>query len=174
MSFNTVLLATMEQTADLWFKECDLKTQIENLKAERKTLDLDSDRAFELKAAIKDTHNDLDKVLIQSDKTYNQLEKIDKFSAFYSEVNEIDAFLYGTIHNLPKGVYQFYFKQHPLENDFKNSIKNWLGKRAFKFYSLDEINDKLLLILILNFRNSVYNVVFDRVNKVLQLKIVIE
>ena len=105
---------------------------------------------------------------------YNQLEKIDKFSAFYSEVNEIDAFLYGTIHNLAKGVYQFDFKQHSLENDFKNSIKNWLGKRAFKFYSLDEINDKLLLILILNFRNSAYSVVFDRVNKVLQLKIVIE
>lgn len=105
---------------------------------------------------------------------YNQLETIDKFSAFYSEVNEIDAFFYGTIHNLPKGVYQFDFKQHPLENDFKNSIKNWLGKDAFKFYSLDEINDKLLLIIILNFRNSAYSLVFDRVKKVLQLKIVIE
>ena len=44
----------------------------------------------------------------------------------------------------------------------KNKIKCWLGKKAYTFYSLGEINDKLLSTIILNFRNNPYALTFDR------------
>ena len=73
----------------------------------------------------------------------------------FSEVSEVDSFLNGILYDLPPGVYQIDFMLHPLHNNLKNKIKCWLGKKAYTFYSLGEINDKLLSTIILNFRNNI-------------------
>lgn len=108
------------------------------------------------------------------DSEYKKLENITAVYQVFSEVFEIDSFMNGTIHNLPKGVYQFIFLTHPLHNDFKNKTKNWLGKKAHKFYSLEEINNKLISVIISNFRNNPYELTFDRAHQTLSFKIVID
>ena len=107
------------------------------------------------------------------DSEYKKLENITTIYPIFSEVFEIDSFMSGAIHNLPNGVYQFNFLIHPLRYDFKNKIKNWLGKKAHTFYSLEEINNKLISVVISNFRNNPYELTFDRENQTLSFKIVI-
>ena len=111
--------------------------------------------------------------LMPIDSEYKKLEEIKNTYQVFSEVSEIDSFLNGTLNNLPQGIYQIDFMIHPLYNDLKNKIKCLIGKKAYKFYSLEEINDKLLFTIILNFRNNPYKSTFDREKETLSLKIVI-
>lgn len=54
-------------------------------------------------------------------------------------------------------------------NSLKNKIKKIIGKKALDFYSLDDVNNKLLEMLINHFRNSNYE--FNRNKKDIILKI---
>lgn len=112
--------------------------------------------------------------LIPIDSEYKKLENTIISYQVFSEVLQIDSFLNGTIFNLPKGSYQIVFLKHPLVNNLKNQIKNWLGKKAHKFYSLEEINNKLIALVISNFRNNPYELTFDRAHQTLSFKIVID
>lgn len=112
--------------------------------------------------------------LIPIDSEYKKLENTISSYQVFSEVFEIDSFLNATIFNLPKGSYQIVFLKHPLVNNLKNQIKNWLGKKAHKFYSFEEINNKLIAVVISNFRNNPYELTFDRENQTLSFKIVID
>lgn len=73
-----------------------------------------------------------------------------------NEKIETDAFLNGYFNQLPKGYYEIEFKVHAKYWDFKNRIRKIIGKKAFNFYSMDEVNDRVLLFLINNYRNNPY------------------
>lgn len=108
------------------------------------------------------------------DSEYKKLEKASIVFQVFSEVFEVESFLSATIYDLPKGSYQIVFLKHPLCNNLKNNIKGWIGKKSLKFYSLEEINNKLLSVVISNFRNNPYKLTFDREHETLSFKIVID
>lgn len=108
------------------------------------------------------------------DSDYKKLEEVPTTFQLFSEVFEIDSFLKGTIHKLQKGTYQFVFVKHPLHNKWSNKIKGWLGKKTLNFYSLETINNKVLDSVITNFRNNPYIITFDRKERTLSLKIVLD
>lgn len=111
--------------------------------------------------------------LIPHDSEYEKLQGVENIYQVFSEVFEIDSFLNGTIHNLPKGVYQIDFLRHPLSNSIKNKVKHLLGKKAYKFYPLNDINDNLLSVIVLNFRNNPYRLTLNREKQILSLTILI-
>ena len=58
---------------------------------------------------------------------YETLALISKRIEVTNEVNELNAFLNGSIFNLGSGAYEINFIKHHLENDLKNKVKKTIG-----------------------------------------------
>lgn len=108
---------------------------------------------------------------IPKSENYETLTLISKRIMVTNEVNELDAFLNGTIFNLEKGTYEINFIIHPLEKDLKNKIKKIIGKKYLSFYTLDEVNNSILIAIIKNFRNHPYHFEFRKKDDIIIWKI---
>lgn len=102
---------------------------------------------------------------------YSKLNSPEKKTYVFSEKNEIDAFLNGGLYHLPGGIYEIEFLEHPKKSDIKNKLKVLLGKKAFYFYTMDEINNRVLLQIVSHLRNQPYHYEYDRKEQKITLKI---
>lgn len=84
-----------------------------------------------------------------------------------NKVWEVDHFLYFTLPNLKKGLYQFDFVEDEFLNSFKYKIKKIFGKKVPKYYSLKQINDFLLQHIIGFYHQNPYQLlVADDLQKI--------
>lgn len=109
--------------------------------------------------------------LLPDSKFYSLLKSADKTIYVNNEKNEIDAFLNGTLNNLPEGVYEIVLQKHPKFSEIKNKLKILLRKKALRFYNMDKVNNLVLLQLINNFRNHPYHFEYDKNEQRITLKI---
>lgn len=84
---------------------------------------------------------------IMSELDYKELNCI-PLKTITNEVNVIDHFLFVELHNANEEFVSVKIINSPFFNTFKFKIKKVLGKKVPKFYTLKEINDKLLLHII--------------------------
>lgn len=75
---------------------------------------------------------------------------------FLAKKEVIDEFLFAQLPQLPDGVHSFEFVDDPYEKSLKYKTKKGLGKKVPSYYSLKEVNDKLLLHIISFYRNYPY------------------
>lgn len=90
-----------------------------------------------------------------------------------TEQSDIDAFFSATIFNLKEKVVQIQIRHHHLYKQVKNKVKPFLGKKNIKFYSLQAINDKVLMTIITHFRNTPYEYQYDIEKQQIVLKIIL-
>lgn len=111
---------------------------------------------------------------------YGHIPKIEDYEALIlvskrievtNEVNELNAFLNGIIFNLGSGTYEINFIMHHLEKDFKNKIKKIIGKKYLSFYTLDEVNNSVLMTIVKGFRNYPYHFEYKKNENKIILKI---
>jgi glycosyltransferase involved in cell wall biosynthesis len=92
-----------------------------------------------------ETSNEWGRLL--SKEEFNELESI-KAKVLSNEKNVINYFLYQELPFLNQEIVAVSIKENPFKNSFKYKIKILLGKKVPQFYSLKEINDKLLLHIV--------------------------
>lgn len=85
-----------------------------------------------------------------------KLNQVDKSFLILNKKKDIDHFLYVQLPQLKSGLYEFYFSKDPFQNTLKYQMKKRIGKNVPIYYSLKEINDKLLLHIISFYRDEVY------------------
>lgn len=104
---------------------------------------------------------------------YENLKLVSKVIKVTNEENELNAFLNGTIFNLESATYEIIFLKHHLEGSYKNRIKKILGQKHLSFYTLEEVNNMLLMATIRSFRNNPYHFEYKKLENSITLKIVL-
>jgi hypothetical protein len=90
-----------------------------------------------------------------------------------NQKSEVDALLYG-LWDKPKGQYlNIEITPHSKYKSVKNIVKKILGKKYFKFYDFQAINDLILAHLITQFRNQYYEYEWNKEQDKIQLIIVL-
>jgi glycosyltransferase involved in cell wall biosynthesis len=105
-------------------------------------------------------------------KTEYEVLDNNKMSFFIGNRKEsISHFLFMTLPNFKGGVLNVIFKKEDFQNSLKYYIKKRLGKTVPTYYSLKEINDKVLLHLISFYKDCNYSYIVESDLKSIQLKI---
>lgn len=73
-----------------------------------------------------------------------------------NEQNEVCAFLYGNLTAFEGKCIEVCFVSHPQYKSAKNRLKKILKKKHFQFFSMQELNNKILECIVTNFRNAPY------------------
>lgn len=102
---------------------------------------------------------------------FERLEKQDLPEELLNSKEEIDHFLYFELPNFSGGVLNVLFNEDDFKNSMKYKIKKNMGKTVPEYYSLKEINDKLLLHLISFYNDCNYSCKVSDDLKTINLKI---
>jgi hypothetical protein len=84
------------------------------------------------------------------------LEKAPVNFVLDNERRKIDHFLYVAMPGYKNEILKITIQNDPFQNTLKFRTKRLLGKKVPEYYSLKEINDKILLHLISFYRNKAY------------------
>ena len=102
---------------------------------------------------------------------YEVLENNDTPSLLGNRKESISHFLFVTLPNFKGGILNVIFQKDDFHNSLKYHLKKRLGKTVPTYYSLKEINDKVLLHLISFYSNCNYSYIVGSDLKSIQLKI---
>lgn len=83
----------------------------------------------------------------------------------------IDALLLGTLHNYKQQKLVIEIKKHAEYKSAKNNLKQAVGKKYFKHYSFQEVNNKILATIITDFRTNYYEYEWNQELQTITLKI---
>lgn len=115
---------------------------------------------------------------IQANQNFSWGEIHDKISfstchtlSLTNEQCAIDAFLMGQLQQLSLQQVQVTISKDSDYKTLKHRVKKLLGKTHKAFYSLQEVNDKVLLVLIASHRNRYYEYIWDKNAGTIQLKL---
>ncbi len=86
----------------------------------------------------------------------NELKKAPVNFILDNEQRKIDHFLYIIMPEAKNGVLKITIKKDPFQNSLKFSVKKLMGKKVPEYYTLKQINDKVLLHIISFYRNNAY------------------
>lgn len=87
---------------------------------------------------------------------FNQLEKAPINFVFDNEQRKIDHLVFGLMPTAKNEILKIKIKKDPFQNSLRIRTKRLLRIKVPKYYSLKEINDKVLLHLISFYRNKAY------------------
>jgi len=87
---------------------------------------------------------------------FNELEKAPVNFVLDNERRKIDHFLYVLMPEVKSEILKITIQNDPFQNTLKFRAKRLLRKKVPEYYSLKEINDKILLHLISFYRNKAY------------------
>ena len=104
-------------------------------------------------------------------KEYEQLEKQQLAKEIINSKENIDHFLFFELPNFSGGVLNVNFCKDDFQSTIKYQIKKIIGKTVPEYYSLKEINDKLLLHLISFYNDINYSCTISADIKSINLKI---
>ena len=85
--------------------------------------------------------------------------------------SDLDAFFIGTIHNYSQNNLVITIKKYEAYTSVKNNLKRIVGKKYFKLYHFQEINNIILTSIITNFRSNYYEYKWDQELQTISLKI---
>jgi glycosyltransferase involved in cell wall biosynthesis len=102
---------------------------------------------------------------------YDTLESSGAPIVVLNKIEEIDDFLFSEIVNSKGQILSMQFKEDPFQKSLKYKVKKILGLKVPMYYTLKEINDKVLLHLISFYRDYPYSYVVSDDLKSLQLKL---
>jgi hypothetical protein len=102
---------------------------------------------------------------------FDQLNKQISPKEVLNNQQEIDHFLFYELPNFTAGVLNVNFREHHFKTTMKYKIKKIMGKSVPGYYSLKEINDKLLLHLISFYSDCNYSCKISDDLKAINLKI---
>lgn len=123
--------------------------------------------------SITTTNQQMDWGLLPNSEHYQKLLHPTKMIDISTEVNEVEAMLcYLKETKLNQSVCLQIQKKSNKKSP-TSQLKRILKKNKTKTYQLDEINDKLLLFLITNFRNHAYEFEWDKKEEIIVLKILL-
>lgn len=147
-------------------------------------------RVYRLKESLEPFHSGLEKInskyFLQGVKSkkvkanvefkWGVLQKKDNFKPhnifqITNEESEIQAFLEGSFFNFKN---QNLIVRVTISKEYrslKNTFKKLLGKKYKVFYSLQKVNDLLLMTLISNYRTNYYEYCWEKKDNVIELKI---
>ena len=94
------------------------------------------------------------------EKAYKDLKNPGQRIAITNEKDEFSAFIIGELHLLSSCV-EIIIKPHKEYKAIKNKVKKLVGKKALEFFDFDEINNRLLEMIISNFRTKPYSYKYD-------------
>lgn len=103
--------------------------------------------------------------------TFDQLYKQDLPKELLNSREEIDHFLFYELPNFKAGILNVNFREDGFETTMKYKIKKIMGKTVPEYYSLKEINDKLLLHLISFYNDCNYSCKINNDLRAINLKI---
>lgn len=106
-----------------------------------------------------------------SEAEFNELEKADNQIILNNKEEVIDHFLFVELSQSKEKIVFMKFVEDPFQHSLKYKIKQLLGKNVPKYYSLKEINDKLLLHIISFYNTCPYSYKIDKDLKGITFKI---
>ncbi len=109
--------------------------------------------AFEYKTTIVNRKNWGECI---SDGEFNELEKAPVNFVLDNERRKIDHFLFALMPEAKNEILKITIEKDPFQNSLRFRAKRLLRKKVPEYYSLKEINDKILLHLISFYRNKAY------------------
>jgi len=86
----------------------------------------------------------------------NELEKATVNFTLDNERRKIDHFLYAVMPEAINGILKITIKKDPFQNSPKFKVKKLMGKKVPEYYTLKQINDKVLLHIISFYRHKPY------------------
>jgi choline kinase len=93
---------------------------------------------------------------VLSEADYVELENRTVNLELSNEKQEIEAFLFGQLPGLNNEILKLRIKESSFPESYKYQLKKILGKKVSEYYSLKEVNDKLLLHIISFYRDKPY------------------
>ncbi|CAL65550.1 glycosyltransferase family 2 protein [Christiangramia forsetii] len=93
---------------------------------------------------------------------FDQLEEAELFMKVSNEKRQVEDVLFGQLPCFKQGIIKIRFIIDPYENTLKFKMKRLLGKKVPDYYTLKEVNDKVLLHLISFYRTIPYSI---KINK---------
>jgi len=108
---------------------------------------------------------------IFSKKEYDELEEYDNPVAQETRKELVDLLLFVLLKRKKNGIMHMVFKKAPNKILFKQKLKKLMGKNSIEYYSLKEVNDKILTHLIADTNNTNYTYKVLENNEALELKI---
>ncbi len=126
---------------------------------------------FEEEKKIKQINRVFDYGKVPVQEEYEKLNNVEEIIYITNEKSDLIAFLEGNIFNLESKTYKIIFSNHSLCGSIKNTIKKKLGKKALCFYSLDEVNNMVLMTIIKSFRNNPYHFEYKKSENKIILRI---
>lgn len=106
-----------------------------------------------------------------SESEFNELEKADGQIILKNKLEVIDHFLFVELPQSKETIISIQFVEDSFQHSLKYKIKQLLGKNVPKYYSLKEINDKLLLHIISFYNTFPYSYKIDKDLKSITFKI---
>ncbi len=127
---------------------------------------------FNLKNNIKETNSkEWGKVI--SEKEFNELESFDEEVTISNRVEMVDHFLFVELAQFKGGVIAVRFVKDTFQSSLRFKVKKMIGKRIPKYYSLKEINDKLLLHIVSFYHQAPYTLKISDDLKSISFKIIL-
>jgi len=106
-----------------------------------------------------------------SESEFNELEKNDCQIIINNKREAIDHFLFVELPQHTEKILSIQFVQDPFQTSLKFRVKKLLGKTVPKYYSLKEINDKILRHIISSYHNFPYTYKISNDLKIITFKI---
>ena len=106
-----------------------------------------------------------------SESEYKALNKPEQTRNLSNRKSEIDHFLFFEINHLPHGVFRFQILESNIPYSLKYRIKKVIGKPVQSYYSMKDINDKLLLHLISFYNTNHYTYIIGDDLEIIELTI---
>jgi len=94
------------------------------------------------------------------EKAYQDLKNPSQRITISNEKDEFSAFIIGELHQLSSCV-EIIIRPHKEYKAIKNKVKKLVGKKALEFFDFEEINNRLLEMIISNFRTKPYSYKYD-------------
>lgn len=83
-----------------------------------------------------------------SEAEFNELESFDDEIILINKAEIVDHFIFVELPQFKKGILSICFVEDAIQKSMKYKVKKIIGKKVPKYYTLKEINDKLLLHII--------------------------
>ncbi|SDS01454.1 glycosyltransferase family A protein [Gramella sp. MAR_2010_147] len=106
-----------------------------------------------------------------SKEEFDELEEAALFKEVTNEKRQVEDVLFGQLPGFKTGIIKIRIVTDPFEDTLKYKTKRLLGKKVPEYYTLTEVNDKVLLHLISFYRDIPYSVKVNHDNYEIEVAI---
>ena len=123
-----------------------------------------------MKNGVKKVNNECWGAKLSKDE-FDQLEEAELYMEVSNEKRQVEDVLFGQLPGFRNRIIKIRFVTDPFEKTMKFKAKRLLGKKAPEYYTLKEVNDKVLLHLISFYRDMPYSVKVNNDNREIEIAV---